>query len=53
MTWLWLSCMFVGGYVASIYSWPTIRGWVNGLEAEAAALREKARAIEAAIRSKL
>lgn len=53
MTWLWLACMFAGGFVASIYAWPTIRGWVNGLEAEAEALRQKARDIEAAIRSKL
>lgn len=40
-------CMFVGGYAASIYSWPTIKIWANGWSAEAQNLRTKAAQLEA------
>lgn len=38
--------LFAGGYVASIYSWPTIKIWANGLSAEAVSLRVKAQQLE-------
>lgn len=38
--------LFSGGYVASIYSWPTIKIWANGLSAEAVSLRAKAAQLE-------
>lgn len=38
------------GYVASIYTWPTIKVWANGMATEAASLRAKAAALEAKIR---
>jgi len=40
--------IFTAGYVASIYSWPKIRLWVHGAEAEAASLEGKAAALKAA-----
>lgn len=40
----------VSGYVASIYSWPTIKIWANGLSAEAVSLRAKAAQLENKIR---
>ncbi len=43
--------LFAGGYVASIYSWPWVRKVVSGAEAEALRLRDRAREIEAKIRS--
>ena len=41
----------VAGYVASIYTWPWIRAKWNGLEAEAAALKAKADALVAKVKS--
>ncbi len=43
------AALFVGGYAASIYSWPAVRLWVNGVSAEATSLRAKAAALEAKI----
>jgi len=43
--------LFAAGYVASIYSWPKIRIWINGISAEAADLRQKAAQLEAKLRS--
>jgi hypothetical protein len=43
--------VFAAGYAASIYSWPTIRIWINGISAEAADLRQKAAQLEARLRS--
>ncbi len=42
--------IFAGGYVAGIYTWPKLREWMKGAEAEALSLREKARALEAKAR---
>lgn len=41
----------LGGYVASVYTWPKIRVFVTGAQYEAGRLREKAAALEAAIKS--
>lgn len=38
--------VFAGGYAASIYSWPIIKIWANGLSAEAVSLRAKAAQLE-------
>ena len=43
--------LFAAGYVASIYSWPKIRTWIDGISAEAADLRQKAAQLEAKLRS--
>lgn len=42
-----------GGYVLSIFTWSHIRTLVVGAEAEAAALRTRATALLAGIRSKV
>lgn len=47
---IFASLAFAAGYVASIYSWPTIKLWANGAVTEAASLRAKAAALEAKIR---
>jgi hypothetical protein len=43
--------LLAAGYVASIYSWPTIKIWINGAGAEAANLRQKAARLETSLRS--
>lgn len=43
--------LLAAGYVASIYSWPTIKIWINGASAEAANLRQKAARLEANLRN--
>ena len=43
--------LIAGGYVLSIYTWPAVRAFALGAEAEIAALREKARALEGKIKS--
>lgn len=40
------------GYVASIYSWPSIKNWINGASTEAANLRQKSARLEAKLRSR-
>lgn len=47
---LLIFAVFAGGYAASIYSWPTVKIWANGLSAEAVALRVKAQQLENKIR---
>jgi hypothetical protein len=47
----WIIAALIGGYVAAIFTWPKIRIWVVGAEAEIASLREKARALEAKIKT--
>jgi hypothetical protein len=37
------------GYVASIYTWPRIKLWVNGAQTEIASLEAKAAALKAAL----
>jgi hypothetical protein len=51
---MWIAsyaAVFVSGYVASIYSWPAIKVWINGVTAEAANLRVKAVHLEAKIKA--
>jgi hypothetical protein len=43
---------FAGGYVASVYSWPTIKISVNGRSAEVAHLRAEAQLLENRIRGR-
>jgi hypothetical protein len=38
------------GYIASIYSWPAIRVWANGVAEEADRLRARAERLEAEFR---
>lgn len=38
--WIGLAC-FVGGYAASIFTWPRVKEWLNGAEAEIDALKAK------------
>ncbi len=49
---IWTAVFAAVGYAAAVFTWPTIRRWINGAEAEAQALRAKARAIEDAIRGR-
>lgn len=48
-----LTCiaLFAAGYAASVYSWPTIKVWINGVTAEAERLRSRAAKLEAKFRS--
>jgi uncharacterized membrane protein YagU involved in acid resistance len=46
---LFFSLTFAAGYIASIYSWPRIKLWVNGAKAEIAALEARAAALKAAL----
>ena len=41
--------LFAAGYVASIYSWPKIKIWINGTQAEIASLEAKAAALKAVL----
>ena len=41
--------LFAAGYVGSIYSWPKIKIWVNGAQAEVANLEAKAAALKAVL----
>jgi hypothetical protein len=41
--------VFAAGYVASIYSWPRIKIWINGTQAEVASLEAKAAALKAVL----
>jgi hypothetical protein len=41
--------VFAAGYIASIYSWPRIKVWVNGAQAEIASLEAKAAALKAVL----
>ncbi len=44
-----IAVIFAAGYVAAICSWPKAREILNGARAEAAALRNRAAALEAKI----
>lgn len=38
----WLGVgIFAAGYAASIFTWPKVKEWVNGAEAEIVALKAK------------
>ena len=41
--------LFAAGYVASIYSWPKIKVWVNGTHAEIANLEARITALKAVL----
>ena len=41
--------LFAAGYVASVYSWPTIKVWVNGTQAEIASLEARTAALKAVL----
>ena len=44
-----LAVVLGAGYVASIYTWPRIKLWVNGAQTEIASLEAKAAALKAAL----
>ena len=48
-----LTCviLFAAGYAASVYSWATIKVWINGATTEAEKLRSRAAKLEANFRS--
>ena len=46
------AAVFGGGYAACVYSWPTVRIWINGASAEVAHLRAKAQQLENSIRGR-
>ncbi|MBR1249410.1 hypothetical protein JQ609_21085 [Bradyrhizobium sp. AUGA SZCCT0169] len=43
--------LLIAGYVTSIYSWPKIKVWINGVSTKATSLRQKAARLEAKLRS--
>lgn len=48
----WLgAAIFAGGYVASIFTWEKVHTFLIGAEEKALQLRDKARALEAKLRS--
>lgn len=47
----WIIAALIAGYAAAIFTWPKLRTWVVGAEAEIASLRDKARALEAKIKT--
>ena len=49
MTMFLVSLAFAAGYIASIYSWPRIKVWVNGAHGEIASLEARAAALKAAL----
>lgn len=50
----WVAAVFgVGGYVASIFTWPKVREWISGKEVELEALKQKAKDLEAKIKERL
>jgi hypothetical protein len=48
-----LAAGFAGGYAASVYSWPWIRGRATGASAEISRLRARAKALEDTIKGAL
>ena len=48
---LTLFVAFVAGYVASVYSWPSVKLWIDGAATEAARLREHAAKLAAKLRN--
>jgi hypothetical protein len=54
MTQFWMNVGWcIAGYVGCIFSWPKVKLWINGAETEAQALRDKASALIASIKSKV
>jgi hypothetical protein len=49
MTMFLVPLAFAAGYVASIYSWPRIKLWVNGAKAEIAGLEARVAALKAVL----
>jgi hypothetical protein len=49
MTMFLVSLSLAAGYIASIYSWPRIKLWVNGAKVEIAGLEVRAAALKAAL----
>jgi len=43
----------VVGYVAAIVTWPGVRAWVSGLEAEILNLKARAQELEQRLRDKI
>jgi hypothetical protein len=41
MTFIFAFALFAGGYAASVYTWPKVKEWVNGAEAEFEKLKTK------------
>jgi hypothetical protein len=41
--------VLAAGYVASIYTWPRIKLWVNGAQTEIASLEARAAALKAVL----
>lgn len=37
---------FAAGYTASVYTWPTVRGWWSGAETEIARLKKAIEALK-------
>jgi hypothetical protein len=42
--------VFAAGYAASIYSWPAIKVWINGMTAEVERVRQRLTQLEAKLR---
>lgn len=42
--------LFAAGYAASIYSWPAIKVWINGVAVEADTLRQRVAQLETKLR---
>lgn len=47
----WIITALVAGYLAAIYTWPKVRTRLVGVETAIASLRDKARALEAKIKT--
>lgn len=47
MTFALIGVAFAGGYAASIYTWPKLMVWVNGVEAEIQVFEAKIAALKA------
>ena len=42
---LWFAVAAAGGYVASVFTWPKLREWFRGVEAEIKQLEQKLKAL--------
>jgi F0F1-type ATP synthase membrane subunit b/b' len=49
MTFFLIAALLIGGYVASIYTWPKAKLIINGAETEIRALEDKAKALKAKV----
>ncbi|MCL4252114.1 MAG: hypothetical protein KJ065_28460 [Anaerolineae bacterium] len=47
---VWIITALVAGYVAAIFTWPTLRAWASNARAASASLRDKASALYAKIK---